>query len=131
MELRAAIARNSATQQRTAIKNTVDEITEPGAVNTLLSGEPINAAKRMTQVLTGATPEAKQLRQMGIYDDIANILTSLKGNDAKRALQIIKSNVEGEALSESQAQIVSKVLTSPSALAVYGGSTNKLEEVTQ
>lgn len=131
LELRAAIARNSATQQRTAIKGAVDEITSPGAVNTLLSGEPIQAARRVVQTLSGATPEAKQLRQMGIYDEIADVLTRLKGDDAKKALQIIKSNVEGQALTEGQARIVSRALTSPSAVALYGGSTNKLEEVTQ
>ena len=125
LELRAAIARNSATQQRTAIKGTVDEITQPGAINTLLSGEPVNAARRVTQTLSGATPEARQLRQMGIYDEIADVLTRLKGDDASRALQIIKSNVEGEALTDSQARIVSKALTSPASLAIYGGGTNQ------
>ena len=131
LELRAAIARNSATQQRTAIKGAVDEITQPGAVNTLLSGEPIQAARRVTQTLSGATPEARQLRQMGIYDEIASVLTRLKGDDAKRALGIIKRNVEGEALTESQARIVSRALTSPSAVALYGGGTNRLEGATQ
>ena len=131
LELRAAIARNSATQQRTAIKGAVDEITQPGAINTLLSGEPVQAARRVTQTLSGATPEARQLRQMGIYDEIADVLTRLKGNEAKRALGIIKRNVENEALSASQARIVSKAITSPSALALYGGGTNKLEGAKQ
>ena len=129
--LRGVSARNSATQQRTAIKGAVDEITAPGAINTLLSGEPVNATKRITQTLTGATPEARQVRQMGIYDEIADVLTQLKGNDAKSALNIIKNAVQGEALSEGQARIVSRALTSPSALALYGGGTNLAEGVRQ
>ena len=131
LELRAAIARNSATQQRQAIKGTVDEITQPGAVNTLLSGEPIQATKRITQTLTGATPEARQLRQMGIYDEIADVLTRIKGKDAQRALGIINRAVKGEALSQNQARIVSRALTSPSAVALYGSGTNRLEDMRQ
>ena len=113
LDLRAAISRNSATQQRQAVQGAVEEITAPGAVTTLLSGEPINAAKRITQTLTGATPEAIQLRQMGIYDEIADVLTRIEGDDAKRALGIIRNAVEGQALTENQAQIVSRALTSP------------------
>lgn len=68
---------------------------------------------------------------MGIYDEIADVLTRLKGNDAKSALNIIKNAVQGEALSEGQARIVSRALTSPSALALYGGGTNLAEGVRQ
>ena len=127
LELRAAIARNSATQQRTAIKGAVDEITSPGALDTLLSGEPVSAAKRMVQTLSGATPEARQLRQMGIYDEIADALTKVKGKEASRALKIIEKGVAGHALTEQQANIISKALITSAAASSYGAGTLKLE----
>ena len=127
LELRAAIARNSATQQRTAIKGAVDEITAPGALDTLMSGEPVSAAKRMVQALSGATPEARQLRQMGIYDEIADVLTRVKGKEASRALKIIEQGVAGHALTERQANIISKALITSAAAGSYGGGTLQLE----
>ena len=128
LELRAAIARNSATQQRQAIQGAVEDITAPGALSTLMAGEPINATKNVVQIVTGTTPEARTLRQMGIYDEIANTLVSLRGDQAKQALRLVERAMAGDALNETQARVIAKALTTPAAMATYGFGTAEAQQ---
>jgi len=128
LELRAAIARNSATQQRQAIQGAVEDITAPGALSTLMAGEPLNATKNVVQIVTGTTPEARTLRQMGIYDEIANTLVSLRGDQAKQALRLVERAMAGDALNETQARVIAKALTTPAAMATYGFGTAEAQQ---
>ncbi len=128
LELRAAVARNSATQQRQAISGAVEDITAPGALSTLMAGEPLNATKRVSQVVTGTTPEARTLRQMGIYDEIAEALVGLRGQQAKDALKLVERAMAGDALNQTQARIIAKALTSPAAAAAYGWGTAEAQQ---
>lgn len=128
LELRAAIARNSATQQRQAIAGAVEDITAPGALSTLMAGEPLNASKRIAQVVTGTTPEARTLRQMGIYDEIAQVLTQLRGQQAQQALRLVERAMAGDALNQTQARIIARALTTPAALAIYGYGTAEAQQ---
>jgi hypothetical protein len=127
LELRAAIARNSATARRQAITGQVEAITDPGTLGVLLSGEPVNAVKRIVQTVTGATPEARALRQMGIYDEIATALTGLRGQQAQQALRLVERAMAGDALTETQARVIARALTTPAALAAYATATSELE----
>jgi hypothetical protein len=128
LELRAAIARNSATQQRQAIQGAVEGITAPSALSTLMAGEPINATKKVVQIVTGTTPEARTLRQMGIYDEIATTLVSLRGNQAKQALRLVERAMAGDALNQTQARVIARALTTPAAMATYGFGTAEAQQ---
>lgn len=119
LELRAAIARNSATQQRQAIAGAVQDITAPGALSQLLAGEPVNATKRIVQLFTGTTPEARTLRQMGIYDEIAKSLTGIRGAQAQQALRLVERAMAGEALNDTHARIIARALTVPGAAGAF------------
>jgi hypothetical protein len=124
LQLRAVIARNSATAQRIATKSAVEDITSPNALQ-MLVGEgpdagPVNATKRLVAVITGTTKEARALRQMGMYDEIANTLVSLRGSQAKLALGLVEKAMAGDALNETQARIIARALTTPAAMATYG-----------
>lgn len=127
LELRAAIARNSATQQRQAIAGAVEDITAPGALSTLLSGRPLDASKRIAQVVTGTTSEARALRQMGIYDEIASVLVGLRGRQAREALRLVRRAMDGEALNQTQARVIARALTTPAAAAAYTATTEQLQ----
>lgn len=127
LELRAAIARNSATQQRQAIAGAVEDITAPGALSTLLSGRPLDASKRIAQVVTGTTSEARALRQMGIYDEIASVLVGLRGRQAQEALRLVRRAMDGEALNQTQARVIARALTTPAAAAAYTATTEQLQ----
>jgi len=131
LELRAAIARNSATQQRQAIAGTVEDITSPGALQMLVAegpeAGPVNAARRLVAVMTGTTREARALRQMGIYDEIAQTLVGLRGQQAQQALRLVERAMDGEALNQTQARVIARVLTTPAAVAAYTATTEQLQ----
>jgi len=128
LELRAAIARNSATQQRLAITGQVDDITSPNIIDKLLSGEPVNASKRIVQVISGNTPEARALRKMGIYDEIAGVLVNLRGKEAQNSLRLVRKAMDGDALTDKMAETISKVLATPAAISVYSTGTSDVDD---
>jgi hypothetical protein len=115
-ELRAAIAENSKTAIRQSIQGGVNARAEGGILRTLQTGEPVNAAKRIVQAITGETPEAKELRRMGIYEDIARALTETRGGRAQAALARINAAMNGQTLSEQSARMIANTLTTSSVL---------------
>ena len=123
LELRAAVARNSATARRTATMGMVDDLTGPTILETLVSqgvdAGPINAMKRLTATITGTTTEARALRKMGIYDEIAKVLVTQRGPEAQRALRLVERAMAGDALNQVQAAIIARAITRPAAMATY------------
>jgi hypothetical protein len=122
-ELRAAIAENSKTAVRQATQGAIRDQTSGGVVRTLAQGEPVNAAKRFVQILTGETAEAQQLRQMGVYQEIADVLVNTRGVRAQRAYRLIERAIAGEAITESQASYIGTTLSG--LLAVGAGSAGR------
>jgi hypothetical protein len=135
IELASAVATNSKTAQRLAVGRTVEEITAPGILGTMLRGEPINASRMVVQSVTGKTPEADAARRMGLYDDIATVLTRVQGQNAKDALNLIQQAKAGKALTDVQARIVAKAVTTPAAIGAYkaitSGQTNSMVKPTR
>lgn len=116
LELRAAVAMNSKTAVRQSIQGSVRDQVQPGVLETLTSGEPINAGKRFVQLLTGNSAEAQALREAGIYEEIATALTQTKGRKAKSALRIIGNAIDGQSVSEQEAAFVGTVLATSGVL---------------
>jgi hypothetical protein len=81
----------------------------------------------VVQSLTGKTPEADAARRMGIYDDIATLLTRVQGQDAKDALNLIEQAKAGKALNDVQAQIVAKAVTRPAAIGAFKAITTAMQ----
>jgi hypothetical protein len=123
IELAAAVATNSKTAQRQAVGRTMEEVTAPGILGTLMRGEPVNASKMVVQSITGKTPEADAARRMGLYDDIATVLTRVQGQNARDALNLIQQAKAGRVLSDEQARIVAKAVTAPAAIGVFKAIT--------
>jgi hypothetical protein len=124
IELAAAVAANSKTAQRQAVGRSVEEIAAPGILGTMLRGEPVNASRMIVQSVTGKTPEADAARRMGLYDDIATVLTRLQGQRAKDALNLIQQAKAGKALNDVQAAIIAKAVTTPAAIGAYKAITS-------
>jgi hypothetical protein len=123
IELASAVATNSKTAQRQAVGRTVEEIAAPGILGTMLRGEPVNASRMIVQSVTGKTPEADAARRMGLYDDIATLLTRVQGQNAKDALNLIQQAKAGKALTDVQARIIAKAVTAPAAIGAYKAIT--------
>ncbi len=123
IELAAAVATNSKTAQRQAVGRRVDEIVTPGILGTMMKGEPVNASRMVVQSITGKTPEAEAARRMGLYDDIATVLTRVQGQNARDALNLIQQAKAGKALTDEQARIVAKAVTAPAAIGAFKAIT--------
>jgi hypothetical protein len=123
LELRSAIARNSATASRIAGKQAMDEITEPSALGELLSGRPAEASKKVVQFFTGQTGEARVEQQQQIYAEIADALTKLRGPDAEAALRSVEKAIAGQPVNSAEAARIGRVLASGGALGIYQTGT--------
>jgi hypothetical protein len=123
VELRAAVAANSKTAQRQALGQAVADITTNGILGELGRGKAIDVQQRLVQSMTGLTPEADAVRRMGMFDDVASVLTRLQGQDARDALEMIELARRGRVLTEPQARIIAKAVTRPAAMALYAPLT--------
>lgn len=89
-DLRAAVANNSRTFQRQEMGRRVEQATGgPGAVATAMRGEPLNAGRRIIQLLTGQTPESSLRQQDELLAEVVSLLTRT-GLDADQALQVLQ-----------------------------------------
>lgn len=77
--LRASVADNSKTFARQATEQTIRDATQPGAIGKAAQGEPINAMRRIAQLITGMTPERIRGREDAMYSEIARLLTRRGG----------------------------------------------------
>lgn len=126
LELRASIAANSKTAARQSTNQMVKDVTAPGPISTLMAGKPLDATRRVVQVMTGQTPEMVALRQQGIMDEIATALTSIRGNDAKVALAIVQRAISGQPVTEMQARLIGRALSTATAVGGYQTGTRYL-----
>ena len=77
LALRASIAQNSKTFVRQEFARMRGELSQPGAMETLLSeGKPIESAQRAVAGALGADPAEKVLREQQIMSNLAGVLTS-------------------------------------------------------
>lgn len=81
------------------------------ALNALLSGEPVNASKRVIQFLTARTPADRTAKEMETWAQIADVLTSKKGTDAANALAIVRAAAAGQPVTQAQAELVARLVT--------------------
>lgn len=110
LSLRAAVAQNSKTAIRQSLQRQIGEITEPGAIGTLMQGQPLQAAEQIVQTITGATGEFRQAQKSDIMKEIARALTSARGEEAKRQLRVIYNAIKENRATAEQIQQASDFL---------------------
>jgi hypothetical protein len=123
LELRSAIVTGSKTGQRQAVGQAMSNILEGGPLDVLAQGRPAEFSKRIVQMMTNQTPEARALREMGIYDEIANVLVEKQGAKAKGVLSIIEKAIVGKKVSDTEARIVASALTRSGIVGTYAEMT--------
>lgn len=124
IELMGAVARNSKTAGRQDIKQTAEQVLFGGGILSQIGrGKVVNTQEVLVQSMTGLTPEADAARRMGLFDDVASVLTRMQGQEAKDALEMIERARKGRVLSDGQARIIAKAMTRPAAMALYAPLT--------
>ena len=77
LDLRASLARNSATAARQNANVTVQQAAQPGMIKqALTSGGPLKATRPILQSVLGIRPEDIAARETGIQGDLASALTA-------------------------------------------------------
>lgn len=85
-ELRASVARNSATAIRQSTSQGVKDVVQGGPINRLREGEVINAPKAMISAIFGRSPEAKQKISDNLYIGMVRALTGPRAAEARAVL---------------------------------------------
>jgi len=122
MRLRAAVSMNSKTAQRQAVIGEVENIISGGSggiLQSLKRVEPGQTSKLVLRAITGATEEAEAVRRAGLFEEMTQVLTQIRGQNARDALTLIRRAMEGQPLKDSQARLIANVITMPSAAALY------------
>lgn len=117
-DLRASVAENSKTYARQATDRRIANITQPGPVGKLAQGEPINATRRLVQIITGKTPEKIAGKQDAIYSELARLLTAPR----TQAAPIFKGMYDlslADATNQAAANKILRVLNRNQPAAVY------------
>jgi hypothetical protein len=104
LELRAAVAQNSKTAQRLAVKGRVEELTEGGSLEALAMGRPLEATQRAVQAAAGVTKEMKAEQQSKILRELAKAMTEKKGEAAQQGMRVIYDAVRKNQASEADYQ---------------------------
>lgn len=129
-ELRAGVAENSKTFARTSTDNAIKEQTSSGPIRTMAEGEPLNAGKRLVQLLTGQTPGRLAERQQAIYSELADYLTR-PAAAAIPAFRTMTNFGNQLATNQAQARAIAEALTSGGRRLAYplsGQLRDKLRE---
>lgn len=128
MRLRAAVSMNSKTAPRQAVTGEIENIISGGILQSLKRVEPAQTTKLIFRALTGATEEAEAVRRSGIYEEMTQVLTQIRGQNARDALTLIRRAMEGQPLKDSQARLIANVITMPSAAALYAAGRPAQEQ---
>ena len=116
LNLRAAVTRNSATAARLAGKEAVEALKPMTALDRLYRGEGIKANQELLGMLTGRTNEAINARRQGLWADIADALTTIQDDDARKALMLMRKIDVLAPATEARASTIINGLTGYSAL---------------
>lgn len=122
--LRAAVSQNTKTAPRQAIKEVVDQIAAPGALDAAQRGEIRESVQQIVKTITGATDELGAAQRQQVYEDIAKALTEKRGRTAEVALQNLQRAMEGQQLTLIEAEKLGN-LVSAGLLSGGGPSVSK------
>lgn len=126
--LRGAVARNSDTAIRGAIKGQVDAEAAPGLVRQTIGnmGNPLEAVQGVTRAAAGTDARSVNAAQQAVYAQIADALTRIKGQDAQRALAAVKGAMAGQPLRDEDARLIGRMVGTSAFQLHQGVQQNQL-----
>lgn len=117
-ELKASVAQNSKTFARTALNDTVKEVTEPGFIGSAMRGKGVTSSQKLVQSLLGTGPERDIAAQDKIYNEIATILTKPRGAQAVQFMKDLQDALNRRGQGQQFGEVIAKL----SGGALMGGA---------
>lgn len=129
LALRAATSRNSATAARLAVQGQIKDETQPNIARRIAGnmGNPLDAAKEGTRAFAGIDPASISREQRKVLAEISRTLVSTKGEDARRAVEVIRKALSGQPLKNDQAEMLNRLVTGHLATGGYQTGMQFLE----
>lgn len=126
LQTKQGIVRGSQTGMRLAISEKDKMLTAPGILDTIAQGG--NFYPIIMKTLTGNRPQDVLARSEAAWDEVAGMLTSIQGPDAKRALDILESAMAGQKATNKNAKFFVDFIRKMRAPAIVGaeGSNQSL-----
>lgn len=103
-QLAAQMETNARTAGRLAASSRIDTAMEPGAVGAALEGRELLSPQRAIQFATGRTPQDKLAQKDVIQRQIAEVLTTPRGQDAVDALDRLRAAFDTGARNQQLSQ---------------------------
>lgn len=127
-ETRAAVATNSKTAPRQAAMAAMDSVMAPGAVvRYVAQGAPVRGILQGAgEAITGLTPEILNSLKQEQWAQIARALTTIRGPEAKLALQTVQAAMAGQPVKSADAARLSRVIAGSLALGGYQSGSQAL-----
>lgn len=126
IQLRANMTANSKTFGRTAQQEAVKQLSDT-APEVLRRGEPLNFARRAWQTFTGGTPQAVLGREDVINQQIAELLTTARGQNAQQQLGLLQQAYTAAPRNVQTAQNIGAGAGLLAGVPAYGYGKNLLE----
>lgn len=129
LDLRAAVAQNSKTAIRQSIQGQVAHETQPGLLRDTIGniGNPLEAARKITRQVASVDPRSLSRREKAMFDEIAEALVGIQGQEAREALIAVKRAMAGQPLKDAQAELIGRVVAGSGALGLYQSGMRSLE----
>lgn len=115
LELRARVAPKSDTATRLAGQKAVDEALAPGFIRSIGDLDFKQAYKRLQEIV-GTPPQTKEEMAQGVWTEITDVLTKVRGKDATAALKYLEQVKGGKPLSQPQEAFLINTIIKHSAL---------------
>ncbi len=133
LDLRRAANVSERQAAEAAMTQGIETAIAPGPTLRALTEQGIPAAGvTIARALTGRTREAQDIADNKLAVEITRVLTQMKGQNARDALALMRRyETTGKPLNETQARMVAKVVTLPSALAFYSQRAPIAESTTE
>lgn len=133
LDLRRAANVSERQAAEALMRQGLEAATAPGPTLRALTEQGIpSAGVTILRTLTGKTKEAQDIGREKLAVEITRVLTQMKGQNARDALELMRRYEKtGKPLNEKQARLVSRVITIPSALAIYSQRAPITESATE
>jgi hypothetical protein len=120
LQTKQGIVRGSQTGMRLAIAEKDKMLNAPSFADFIARAEYGKAFSNIMQTLTATRPQDLLARSEEAWDEVAGMLTSMQGADAKRALDILEKAMAGQKATNKNAKFVADFIRKMRAPAIVG-----------
>jgi hypothetical protein len=118
-----AIAKGSQTAARTQRNDTLNALTGGNSIDSLMFLDPTKTLQTVARAVTGNTAAASVARKKAILTEVTRALTTLRGQDAKDALEAVQKAIAGQPVTDEAMALIGRTVSTALGVAGYQSGT--------